>query len=146
MALAKTIPENPRRFLPNRSVLLVTDSPEGAGRIAHEVNARGFNCLTTVFTNNQLQGVPRQSPDAILLNFAQISSPIGTVIKALKSRYSGKNVPIIGIFPEDIGIDTSLFDSVLFEPVHPSQIAHRVSAMIRLTIMQTETAIIPEFD
>lgn len=138
MALAHNIEENPRKFLPHRSVLLVSDSAEKAAKLSPELHAKGYNTVTSIFNGDHLQGIPRQAPDAIILCVSSNNLRIPAITKALRDRYSGKNLPLIGVFEAYAELPNSDFDSVLFEPVHPNQIVHRIAAMIRLTIMQTE--------
>ena len=140
MALAQNIEESPRRFLPNRSVLLVAQSQEKADSFVSQLRLRGFSPVVSIFNGERLQGIPRQAPDAIVICLSNNNLRVKAINQALKARYEGKSVPIIGIFDGYAEIPNSGFDSVLFEPVHPNQVVHRISAMIRLTIMQTEMA------
>jgi len=141
MGLAQSISESPRKFSPFRSVLLITDSPEKASELSPRLHGSGFNTVISFFTGDRLQGIPRQAPDAILVSLSGKQGRIKAVTDALRNRYSGKNLPIIGVFSENAIGNHEEFDSILFEPVHPKQIAHRVGAMIRLNIMQTEIAL-----
>lgn len=138
MALAQNIEEVPRNFLPHRSVLLISDSPEKAARLSPDLHAKGYNTVTSIFNGDRLQGIPRQAPDAIILCLESTNLRVPAITQALRARYAGKNLPLIGVFEEYTELPDAEFDSILFEPVHPNQIVHRIAAMIRLTIMQSE--------
>ncbi len=138
MALAQNIEESPRKFLPHRSILLVSDSAEKAAKLTPDLHAKGYNTVTSIYNGESLQSIPRQAPDAIILYLDSNNLRIPAITQALRNRYEGKNLPLIGIFEQYADIPNSGLDSILLEPVHPNQIVHRVSAMIRLTIMQTE--------
>jgi len=141
MALAQPIAESPRKFLPFRSVLIVSDSQIRAKELEPLLKRKGYNAVSSIFTGSQLQGIPRHAPDVILISFSQSQSKLPAIVSVLRRRYEGKNVPIIGVFADEQADHTQLVDSALFEPAHGEQIAHRVSAMIRLNIMQTEISL-----
>lgn len=140
MALAHSIPDKPRKFLPFKSVLIISDDIDQVASYIPQLQKSGYNTVTSALTGKTLQGIPRQAPDAILLHFSDAVTSTQAITNALRQRYDGKNVPIIGIFSENRTIDNSMFDSVMFAPVEPAQIAHRIGAMMRLNIMQTEIA------
>ncbi|NNE58700.1 MAG: hypothetical protein HKN36_11385 [Hellea sp.] len=140
MALAQPIAESPRRFSPFRSVLIISDSQIRIAELEPMLQRKGYNTVASTFSGSQLQGIPRHAPDVILISFAQSQSKLASIVSVLRKRYENKNVPIIGVFADEHADHTQLVDSALFEPAHGEQIAHRVSAMIRLNIMQTEIA------
>lgn len=140
MALAQTIAERPRKFLPLKSVLIVTDTAEPVQALGSKLHTFGYNTVTSQYSGDRLKGIPRQTPDAIIIQLTSYQDHSHIIADALRNRYNGKNIPIIGIFTENSS-DQSAFDSVLMEPVFPTQVAHRVSAMIRMSIMQTEIAL-----
>lgn len=140
MALATSIAERPRRFSPNRSVLIVTDSAEPRQELGSKLQSFGYTTVTSLYTGDRLRGIPRQTPDAILIRLTDHQAQAHVIADALRNRYGGKNIPIIGIFTQNVS-QQHIFDSVLIEPVFSTQIAHRVGAMIRLSIMQTEIAL-----
>jgi len=141
MALAKSIAESPRKFLPFKSVLIVTDSADQNTELNHKLQALGYNTIISVFSGGSLKGIPRQTPDAVIVRLGEYSARSNIIAEALLNRYSAKNIPIIGILPEQLDLAKSAFDTVLIEPVYPMQIAHRVRSMVRLSIMQTEIAL-----
>lgn len=138
MALAQSIAERPRKFLPLKSVLIVTDDPEGNSDLVGKLHEYGYNTVTSIYSGDRLKGIPRQTPDAVIIRLQTQYSQSGTISDALRNRYAGKNIPIIGIFSNQNEVQSAAFDTALIEPVFPTQIAQRVGAMIRLCIMQTE--------
>jgi len=141
MALAQIKAENPRKYLPFRSVLLVSDSHESISDLNAHLQDKGYNTVTSIFTDDRLQGIPRQAPDAIVVHLSAHPAKLKAVSTALRARFSDKNVPLIGVFGEHASPVNPEFDTVLLEPVHPNQVTHRIAAMIRLTIMQTEMSL-----
>jgi len=140
MALAQPINESPLRLSPLRTVLIISDKSEDGLALGETLKTKSFTTITSILSGNNLSGIPRQSPDAVLLYFSQESPRLKAISNALRARYEAKNVPIIGIFGRDWQIDANIVDTVMYMPVHPAQIAHRINSMIRLTIMQTEIA------
>jgi len=138
MVLAQTIAESPRKFLALKSVLIVTDVLESCSDLIGQLHTDGYNTVSSIYSGERLKGIPRQTPDAIIIRLEEHKQQAGVIADALRNRYAGKNIPIIGIFAEGHIKTGDEFDTVLIEPVFPKQIVHRISAMIRLSIMQTE--------
>lgn len=140
MALAQSIFERQRKFSPYKSVLIVSDTNESGRDLSTKLHNFGYNTVTSQYSGDRLRGIPRQTPDAILIRLISHQDQAHIIADALRNRYAGRTIPIIGIFTDQMRQD-QVFDSVLMEPVFPTQIAHRVSAMIRMSIMQTEIAL-----
>ena len=138
MAFAQLVPENPRQFLPYKSILIVSDDADKAMEITPALQSQGYKTFSALFTGKKLQGIPKQAPDAIIIYVS--GSPVSSklVTNTLQRRYSEKSIPMIGICTRDLDTSNFSFDSLLLEPVHPAQIAQRVAAMLRMNIMQTE--------
>ncbi len=141
MALAKPASDSSHYFSPDKSVLLVTEDGFDIEPIRQILADKGYKPVVASFTGSKLKDVPRHAPNAILTCFSSPSDRLRVIIETLRIRFGDKNVPVIGIFSEDRDGNTEFFDSVLFGLVHPAQVAHRVNAMIRLNIMQTEIAL-----
>lgn len=141
MVLAQSIAEHPRKFLAVKSVLVISDTGANSADIAEQLHATGYNTVNSIYSGERLKGIPRQTPDAIIIRLLEHVDQANIIADALRNRYAGKNIPIIGIFPEHHSQPANAFDTALFEPVFPRQIAHRVGAMVRLGIMQTEIAL-----
>ncbi len=138
MVLAQSIAESPRKFLAVRSVLIVTDSVDRETGLSDQLHQSGYNTVNSFYAGDRLKGIPRQTPDAIIIRLTTYVDQASIIADALRNRYAGRNIPLIGIFPENHEQDRTAFDSVLMDPVFPKQVVHRVAAMVRLSIMQTE--------
>lgn len=138
MALAQPIAERPRKFLPLKSVLIVTDVADETSDLVEKLHEFGYNTVKSVYSGDRLKGIPRQTPDAVIIKLVDRFEQSGFIADALRNRYAGKNIPIIGVFTYQQDVPPSVFDTALIEPVFPTQIAQRVGSMIRLSIMQTE--------
>lgn len=119
-------------------VLIATDDPVTSKSIGVFLSRSGFDIRMATFDGRTLKNAPRQAPKAVLMCFKDHVHRAGNVLASLKSRYAGFDLTTIGAFPDPVRIDTSAYDSVIFPPAHPAQIAGRVRAMIRLATMQRE--------
>ncbi len=138
MVLAHSIAESPRKFLAVKSVLIVADSEDSQTELSDQLHESGYNTVNSIYSGDRLKGIPRQTPDAVIIRLSIYVDQANAIADALRNRYAGKNIPLIGIFPENHDQNTTNFDSTLIEPVFPKQIVHRVAAMVRLSTMQTE--------
>ena len=124
--------------LAHHTVLIATDNMHEAGYIAKALEALDYSVLFCEFDGKTLKGTPLKSPDAVLFVFTDYIEKAPSIIKVLKSHFSPNNPTIIGAFTRDGDIDRSVFDSVIFPPAHITQIANRVSSLIRLGQMERE--------
>ncbi len=138
MAFAQLVPENPRQFLPYKSILIVSDNAEQARHVSPALQNKGYKTVSALFSGKKLEGIPKQAPDAIIIYMSGAPVKAQSVVTALQKRYVEKSIPMIGVCSRDLDMSNLSFDSLLLEPVHPDQIAQRVAAMLRLSIMQTE--------
>ncbi|MGJ8562253.1 MAG: hypothetical protein ACSHXY_01765 [Alphaproteobacteria bacterium] len=122
-------------------VLIATDDPVTSKHIGTHLSRCGFDVCMSVFDGKTLKNAPRRAPKAVLMCFKDHVHIAPHVLNSLKSRYIGHEMAIIGAFPDQGRIDISQYDSVIFPPAHPAQIAGRVNAMIRLSAMQREIAL-----
>lgn len=119
-------------------VLIVTDDPEASAAICEELGRCGYDTRISTFNGQKLKDAPRAAPKAVLFYFKDYLSAAPKILSILRERYSGASLSFIGAFPRDGLIDTELFDSVIFPPAHPAQIARRVNSMARLQKMERE--------
>ena len=124
--------------LAHHTVLIATDNMHEAGYIAKALEALDYSVLFCEFDGKTLKGTPLKSPDAVLFVFTDYIEKAPNIIKVLKSHFSPHNPTIIGALTRDGDIDRSVFDSVIFPPAHITQIANRVSSLIRLGQMERE--------
>jgi len=121
-----------------KTVLITTDNMQEAGYISEALRVLGYNTIFSEFDGQNLKKTPVKVPDAILFVFSDFIEKTPLIIKALKKHYAPKTPPIIGALARGENLDVSAFDSTIFPPAHITQIANRVSSMIRLGQMERE--------
>lgn len=122
-------------------VLIVTDDVAGAATMIGRLRAEGLDVQLSSYDGENLSVVPEQPPAAILCFLTDYIWHAQQITDALKAQYAPREIPVIGRVERGAHtIDASElpFDSTLFTPVHPVQVAHRVSAIIRLGRMERE--------
>jgi len=121
-----------------KTVLIATDNMHEAGYISEALRVQGYHTLFSEFDGKTLKKTPVKTPDAILFVFSDFVEKTPLIVKAIKKHYAPKAPPIIGALGRGEDLDISSFDSVIFPPAHITQIANRVSSMIRLGQMERE--------
>jgi len=121
-----------------QTVLIATDNPHESSYIGEDLEKKGYNVQFCEFDGRTLKGTPVIAPSAVLCVFTDYIEKTPTIISALKTHFAPKDIPFIGALTRPGDIDTSVFDSVIFPPAHITQIANRVSSMIRLGQMERE--------
>jgi len=119
-------------------VLIVSDHPVESRDVAKNLRALDLDVQLSLFDGNNLTGMPKSSPDAVLchlVDYAEHGSKLATVIR---SHFQSDHFPLIGAMSRPSAEGAREFESTLFAPMHPSQIANRVNAMIRLGAMEEE--------
>jgi len=91
-----------------------------------------------LFDGFKLASIPRQSPDAVLCHFTDYIEKSANIVKKLRTHFAPRDVPMIGAATRSTRAETDHFDSMIFAPMHSSQIANRVRSMIRLGQMEAE--------
>ncbi|WP_162143705.1 GGDEF domain-containing protein [Hellea balneolensis] len=120
------------------TVLIATDNMHESSFIGDSLASLGYEIKFCEFDGNTLKGTPVAAPSAVLFVFTDYIEKTPLIINALKSHFASKNVPFIGALTRPGNIDSSIFDSVIFPPAHITQIANRVSSIIRLGQMERE--------
>lgn len=119
-------------------VLIATDDPATSAHIGKHLRRVGISTRIAIYDNQTLHDTPRRAPKAVLMCFKDHIEAAPKVLKSLKKRYAPHELTVIGAFSDPERVDSSLYDSVIFPPAHPAQIAGRVNALIRLNTMQRE--------
>ena len=121
----------------NTRVLVITDDVEGTAALISALRAQSLDIQLTGFTGEALPELPEQAPSAVLCFLTDYVERSASLVEAIRTRYAPRVVPVIGRLSRDVPTDHP-FDSVMYAPVHPVQVAHRVAAMIRLGQMEHE--------
>ena len=119
-------------------VLIATDNPLESSYIGEALEKKGYEVQFCEFDGRTLKGTPVTPPSAVLFVFSDYIEKTPVIIKALKKHFAPKDIPFIGALTRQGDINTAVFDSVIFPPAHITQIANRVSSMIRLGQMERE--------
>jgi len=119
-------------------VLLATDNVDLALPITDSLKQCGYQSKICLYDGQTLKNAPKETPRAILCVFSDYVERAPAIIGSLKKHFAPRDIPIVGVLtrPGDVNLD--VFDSVIFAPAHPSQIANRVNSMIRLQRMEQE--------
>ena len=121
-----------------QTVLIATDNPHESSYIGAALEKQGYGVQFCEFDGRTLKGTPVLAPSAVLFVFSDYIEKTPKIITALKTHFAPKDIPFIGALTRQGDIDTTIFDSVIFPPAHITQIANRVSSMIRLGQMERE--------
>ena len=121
-----------------QTVLIATDNIHEAEYIAEELRTQNYEILFCEFDGKTLKGTPFKVPNAVLLVFTDYIEQAHKVVLALKEHFLPKAPPFIGALTRESKITHEAFDTVIYPPAHISQIANRVSSMIRLGQMERE--------
>lgn len=119
-------------------VLIVTDNPKASQNVVTDLRKIGLDVQLALFNGEKLASVPREAPSAILCFFTDYLEKTPGVCQALRAHFAPRSLPIIGAMMRPTSVPTDHFDTVIFAPMHSSQIANRVDSMIRLGQMETE--------
>ncbi len=121
-----------------QTVLIATDNLHESSYIGTALENQGYHVQFCEFDGRTLKGTPVLAPNAVLFVFSDYIEKTPTIITALKKHFAPKDIPFIGALTRQGNIDTTAFDSVIFPPAHITQVANRVSSMIRLGQMERE--------
>jgi len=119
-------------------VLIVTDNTEAIKDIVMELRGLDLDVQLALFDGHKISSIPRQSPDAVLCYFTDYIEKSASIVETLKTHFAPRDIPMIGAASRATKADMSHFDSMVFAPMHSSQIANRVRSIIRLGQMEAE--------
>lgn len=119
-------------------VLIVTDNTEAIKATVMNLRRLSLDVQLSLYDGRKLASIPNECPDAILCFFTDYIERSKSVTDALKAHFAPRDIPIIGAASRATKINTDHFDSMLFAPMHSSQIANRVRSIIRLGQMEAE--------
>jgi len=127
-----------RKRLRKTRVLIVSDHPTYSRDVAKNLRGLDLDVQLCLFDGRTLSAIPNQVPDAILCHLIDYAEEAPKLAKVIRSHYKFRPVPLIGALSRPSPDVSVGFDSTLFAPMHASQIANRVNAMIRLGMMDGE--------
>lgn len=141
-ATALDLTNDSRVLTPKRSrttrVLIVSDHPEHSRDVAKNLLALDLDVQLSLFDGHTLSAIPTRVPDAVLCHLVDYAEQGPKLAKVIRSHYKSRPLPLIGAMSRPSPDASVGFDSTLFAPMHASQIANRVNAMIRLGVMDGE--------
>ncbi|GHA83957.1 GGDEF domain-containing protein [Algimonas arctica] len=134
--LARHTPTSVRPRL-NRRVLIVTDDVDGSIALVEHLKALSLDVSLTGYDGSDTIELPERAPSAVLCFLSDYVEQGPKIVALVRQRYAPREFPILGRLMRETEGD-SPYDSVLYEPVHAVQVAHRVSSLIRLGQMEAE--------
>ncbi len=133
-SLEKPLASRPRV----QTILIATDNPEKIEDLIIQLRKQRFNVQLSFFDGAKLSAMPVSPPTAIICSFTANAKKSSNIAHILKSHYAPQNLPVIGIVSSATVSQDTAFDSIIIQPAHASQIANRVSSLIRLGAMEQE--------
>lgn len=121
----------------NRRVLIVTDDVDGSIALVEHLRSLSLDVSLTGYDGTNAIELPERSPSAVLCFLSDYVEHGPQIVSQLRQRYAPRDFPILGRLMRETEGDHP-FDSVLYSPVHPVQVAYRVSSLIRLGQMEAE--------
>ncbi|MGJ8559622.1 MAG: diguanylate cyclase domain-containing protein [Litorimonas sp.] len=121
----------------NRRVLIVTDDVDGSIALVEHLKALSLDVNLTGYDGSGTIELPERSPSAVLCFLSDFVEHGPKIVAQLRQHYAPRDFPILGRLMRKTEGDHP-YDSVLYEPVHAVQVAHRVSSLIRLGQMEAE--------
>jgi two-component system cell cycle response regulator PopA len=128
---------SPVRSRLNRRVLIVTDDVDRSFQLVEHLRELSLDVSLMGYDGATEIEWPDRSPSAVLCFLSDFVEHGAKIVAEIRSRYAPREFPILGRLMRATEGDHP-FDSVLYEPVHAVQVAHRVSSMIRLGQMEAE--------
>jgi len=119
-------------------VLILSDHPTESREVTKNLRDLNFDIQLSLFDGKTLSAIPNEAPDAILCHLIDFAEQGPRLAKVIRTHYNSKTIPLIGAMSRPSPDASASFDSTLFAPMHASQIANRVNAMIRLGVMEGE--------
>jgi len=121
----------------NRRVLIVTDDAKASVAMVEHLRDLSLDVSITAYDGNHLSDLPAQSPSAVLCFLTDYIEHGPAIVSDIRTHYAPRDFPILGRLMRK-ALGDHPYDSVLYAPVHPVQVAHRVSSLIRLGQMESE--------
>ena len=118
-------------------VLIVTDDVEASAPLIGGLRGLGFDVQMAGFDGRELTDLPANAPAAVLCFLTDFVNSSAEIVQSLRDAFAPRVVPIIGRLSRATDA-ANAFDSVLYAPVHPTQLSQRIAAMIRLGQMEYE--------
>jgi two-component system cell cycle response regulator PopA len=119
-------------------VLIVMDHPGESRDVVMNLRRLELDVQLCLFDGQILSSIPNRAPDAVLCHLIEYPQHGPKLARVIRSHYKNYPVPIVGAMSTPAAGASEGFDSMLFAPMHASQIANRVNAMIRLGVMEAE--------
>lgn len=121
----------------NRRVLIVTDDVNGSLTMIEYLRGLSLDVAITGYDGETPPELPDRCPSAVLFFLSDFIEHGPRIVASLRARYAPRQFPVIGRLSREAAGDHP-YDSVMYDPVHPVQVAHRTSSLIRLGQMEAE--------
>jgi len=133
----ESLPHKRTRLRQTR-VLIVSDHPVQSRDVATNLRHLDLDVQLSLFDGKTLNAIPTTAPDAILCHLTDFPQRGPQLAQVVRAHFDSRPIPIIGALSKPFPDASTEFNSTLYAPMHPSQIANRVKAMIRLGAMENE--------
>lgn len=118
-------------------VLIVTDDVHASASMVERLRALSLDVQMVGYDGARFSAMPDRAPAAVLCFLTDFVERSDAICTELRAEFAPRRVPVIARLSRTTDADLP-FDSILYAPVHPVQLAQRVSAIIRLGQMEQE--------
>lgn len=122
----------------NRRILIIADDVDGSVGMVEHLRKQQLGVVITAFDGETLHDLPQDAPSAVLCFLTDYIEKAAFIVEAVRKQYPHRDFPILGRLERKDEFANHPFDSVLYAPVHPVQVAQRMISLVRLRQMEAE--------
>jgi len=126
-----------------KPVLIFSGAAAAPADLVLAFEKRGFSPANFDFNSLDLNNMGHSklagiAPAAIVVITENLSKQAEELLKSIKARYIGLNIPVLALMQSTPVLHNEIFDSLLIQPYHPAQIVLRTIGLMRLASMERE--------
>jgi len=125
---------------PQFNILVITDNIDASRSLNESFERRGQKLHFSTYNGLALtDGFDDIRPDGILILLTDYIEHSENILTILDEKLSHISIPKLGVlFRHSRDNEDTLFDSVIYAPTHPEQIAQRMTSVLRLQRIERE--------
>jgi len=122
----------------NARVLILAKEDRLAGPLAGGLDRLDWKTVTARGPHAALAVLADLQVEAVVIDASEGEMDAFTTAARMKAAYAPRRLPILALGAPGDAIDSGPFDLVMAPPVHASQVAMRLDAMVRLSVAEEE--------